>query len=268
MRSTSLSILATLLAVLLGLTPAVLSGAEIAASDAGFCGQPKFMTSETISMNGETEEVAGRFVDLERNEPRYLELRLAARAQLTFSTRGANVDTILLLLDSSGNLVTSDDDGGDVLDSRLVTVLQPGNYCLQVSKFGDYEEMLVNVPVTITAGPGPEPCVRTASNRYDLAADSEAIITSDVLQDRATFALELRAGTGVRIEAKSPVFDTLLSLEDDKGEVVAQNDDSGEGTDSAIELAPVTQDAEYCAVLDSYDPDGGIYALSFIPLSE
>ncbi|WBU63158.1 hypothetical protein [Paracoccus aerodenitrificans] len=237
-------------------------------AERGICGQPQVLNAASLSLEGVPEELVGEFVKLERSEPRYIEISLAQRAELTFATRGAEADTVLMLLNSAGEFIDSDDDGGEELDSRLVTALNPGDYCLQVSKFGDYEVLSTDVPVTIAAAAGPEPCMISAGRRFELGPDSEAIIATDVLTDKADFVLKLAPGTGAQILAKSPVFDTYLTLEDQDGAVIDEDDDGFQGTDSMIELSPADGGAEYCIRLSSYDDDNGIYALSLSPVTE
>ena len=60
------------------------------------------------------------------------------RSKFTFETRGES-DTQIRLFDFQLDLVGEDDDGGQDLNAKLTTSLDPGAYILQVTLFDDAE---------------------------------------------------------------------------------------------------------------------------------
>ena len=58
-------------------------------------------------------------------------LTVAKRAVYTFSMKSTNIDSLLILVDSAGLNVASDDNGGGLADALLTVSLNPGSYVLQ-----------------------------------------------------------------------------------------------------------------------------------------
>lgn len=243
------------------------AAAQDAAAATGACGQPAVLNAQSLSFDKQPEDVTGAFVQLRRNEPRYIELSVTQPVALTMAAESGSVDTTLILFGTNGQIVASDDDGGGDVNARIVSRLTPGTYCLQVDTVVDFDQTDAVVPVSITPAPPPDACIRTAGDPVEITPDSDEIITSDQLASKASFALNLSAGTGVRIEARSPIFDTYLTLEDGIGQMIAEDDDGGGDTNSKLELAPVAEAGTYCVDLTSLDDEGGLYALSIIPIT-
>ena len=241
---------------------------DSAAPATGACGQAAVLNAQTLSFDKQPEDVTGAFVQLRRNEPRYIELGITAPVALTMLADSGSVDSTLILFGENGQIVASDDDGGGDTNARIVSRLEPGTYCLQVDTVTDFSQTDAVVPVSITPAPPPDACIRTAGDPVEIKPDSDEVITSDQLNTKASFALNVAAGTGVRIEARSPIFDTYLTLEDGIGQVISEDDDGGGDTNSKLELAPVSEDGSYCVSLTSLDEKGGLYALSIIPITE
>lgn len=245
----------------LSLSPALAQ----ATPEAGICGQPPALTAAALTIDAQPAGVTGEFVELARNEPRYIELTIGAAVDLTMATDTSKADTTLVLFNAQGQVVASDDDGGGDTNSRIVAALQPGAYCLQVDQIGALDAPGAIVPVSISGAPGPDACVKQAEAPVEIGPDSDEIITSDTLQGSAHLAMNIKAGTGVTIQAQSPIFDTYLKLEDRVGQIVAEDDDGGGDTNSKLELAPVAEDGLYCVTLTGLSDEGGLYALSVIP---
>lgn len=243
------------------------AGAQEAAPATGACGQPAALNAQSLSFDKQPEDVTGAFVQLRRNEPRYVELAITAPVALTFAADSGSHDSTLILFGENGQIVASDDDSGGDMNARIVSRLNPGKYCLQVDTVANFAETDAVIPVAITPAPPPDACIRTAGAPIELKPDSDEIITSDQLQTKASVALNLAAGTGVRIEARSPIFDTYLTLEDGIGQVISEDDDGGGDTNSKLELAPVSEAGSYCVNLTSLDESAGLYALSITPIT-
>lgn len=76
-------------------------------------------------------------------------------------------------------------------------------------------------------------------------------------------SLQLRAGQRYVISASSDAFDTVLRIaRRGAGEVLATNDDGGEGTNSRVTFSPA-ETGEYVACVSAYTPTStGAYALT------
>ena len=77
------------------------------------------------------------------------------------------------------------------------------------------------------------------------------------------YAVNLKAGTRYVIDLKSTAFDAFLRLKDDKGKVLAENDDIEPGviTNSRI-LFTATKDGTYQLVASAFEGRGmGVYTL-------
>ncbi len=86
----------------------------------------------------------------------------------------AAFDAFLVLKDSQGNVVASDDDGGDGLNSRIERVLEAGTYEIVASSFGPGQtgtyQLTVDAPPTWAATRTD----RTGETRAKAAPDSES----------------------------------------------------------------------------------------------
>ena len=83
-----------------------------------------------------------------------------AEVSIALTATDADLDTLLILLDPAGDVLLSDDDGGDGTNSRLANVIlpRPGEYTIDAGAFpgtgpGEY---------TLTFDLDPEPLIRAA----------------------------------------------------------------------------------------------------------
>ncbi|TRW94820.1 hypothetical protein FNJ84_18330 [Paracoccus sp. M683] len=261
-------LLATSIASLsLPLSGTVVLAQEPAQAATGACGQPVALNAGTLSFDQQPTGVTGEFVQLTRNEPQYVEITTTAPIALTMATDTSQSDPTLALFDQQGKVVTSDDDGADESNARIVAAMQPGTYCLQVDQFFDPETAGAIVPVTVAPAPGPDACITRSDAPVEIGTGSDEIITSGRLSGAVTMAVTVKAGTGVQIMASSPVFDTFLRLEDQIGQLVSEDDDGGGDTNSKLDLVAENEDRTLCISLTALgDDEGGLYALSIAPI--
>lgn len=230
----------------------------------GACGQPAALNAGSLSIDAQPTQVVGAFVQLQRNEPRYVELTIGAPVDLTLGTDTSQADTTLVLFDSKGAVIGSDDDGGGDTNSRLVASLEPGAYCLQVDQIGALDAPSAVVPVSIVGAPPPDACILQAD--APVAMTEDEIVSSGQLNGKTRMAITAPAGTGLRIEASSPIFDTYLSVEDKVGRILGEDDDSGGDTNSKLELPAANAEMTYCITLSGLEDKGGLYALAISPI--
>ncbi len=172
-------------------------------------------------------------------------------------------DTYLTLL-RDGVPVDSNDDGGDGTNSRLVVSLPAnGAYTAIVSSYrentgGRYQITLALAPAP--AGPGQVARVQPGQTLSGRLEPGDKQRGNGAYED--WFDLDGRAGQQVAIELHSSAFDAYLELRDPSGNIVAENDDGGQGTDSYI-VTSLPVNGHYRIVARSYgdDPHTGLYEL-------
>lgn len=261
MRHFHLAALAAVSVISLGASGAL-------AQDLGACGQPAALNGGQLVLDQPPSEVVGAFTQITRNEPRYVELVVNAPMALTLSTVAEGVDTTLILFDNKGAVVAANDDQRNTNEARIIARLQPGSYCAQVDVLGTLDGAPTVVPISVEAAPPADACIRNSAPPVALGPDSDDIITTGTLTGSVDMAFTLAAGSGARIMARSPIFDTYLTLEDDAGGVVMTDDDSGGDTNSLLEVPPEATERQYCIRLTGLNDEGGVYALSLDPQAQ
>lgn len=245
--------------------PLVMAGATLAsAQQSGACGQPVALNAGQITLDAAPDRVIGEFLSLSRGEPAYLELTLGQRLDLVMRTDSGSVDPTLILFDSTGRVIAANDDHGEGKNARIVAGLDAGTYCLQVAKFGSLDKPDAMIPVAISAAPEADACTAQAGQAVPIGA--EPYTHSGRISGAYRLNLDIDAGTAITVAANSAVFDTMLRLQDRLGAVVAENDDSGEGTNSLVTLPAAPEARRLCVELTSLaSPGTGEFTLSVSP---
>lgn len=235
----------------------------------GACGQTAALTEPLDVALEPGFEPLRRFVQLSRNEPRYVEFTLLEAQGITVRTEAQAIDPAMALYDEAGQLVGWDDDSGGNVDSRLALDLDAGAYCLQVRPIGaapvDFIEILLLFESGLVLLPGEvAPCSGEATQ--DLATGLSRPVSPIALDDtteagagRRDYRLSLSDELGLRIDLASGELDTVLEVFDASGEQVAYNDDYT-GTDSRIEAALAPGD--YCVVARSFGGEDGGFTMA------
>ncbi|WP_166417897.1 hypothetical protein [Cochlodiniinecator piscidefendens] len=264
------------------LTATSLSSAAFA-QDVGLCGQPNGLTEGNFTISGSTAAPIDTFVNIARGEPRYLELMLQNPTGLTLETNSFDADPVLILFDSSGAVVQTDDDGTGTLNSRLGVDLPAGAYCLQVRTLTDIPAPTgplpsgfdATIPLRVTTGVTPPVTYPTdggqiasgscASNPNMLVAIDPLSLGGGVQQlsgqlmggGSASVGFTLSEPMGVALGVRSDTFDTIISLEDVAGVPYGTDDDGGDGVNSLLGLEQALQPGDYCLTVNSYDGASG-----------
>jgi len=158
-----------------------------------------------------------------------IELSEAQRVQIDME-RGdnSNIDPYLELVDQYGLPITSNDDGGQGLNSRIATFLERGQYQIIASDLGDNDtggfrltivgegsDPIDGIPIEV--GQTLDSHIASGEQQYFvLELDSEETIQIDMLRDAA--------GS----------IDPYLVLADQYGSEIEYNDDGGDGFNSRI----------------------------------
>ncbi|MFC4258857.1 hypothetical protein ACFOZ5_07415 [Marinobacter lacisalsi] len=177
-------------------------------------------------------------------------LTLDQPTDVTIGLSSSVFDTLLTLQGEGVSL--TDDDGGGGTDSRLNTVLGPGEYLVEVSSY---------------AGPASGPfLLETSTSPYEgairqgcdegqsgtCAIESDATVYDELSEDARQYEFVLEEPEQVVVSMSSTAFDTLLSLE---GLGISLEDDDGGGqTNSRITTA--LQPGTYRITADSYEGTG------------
>lgn len=191
---------------------------------------------------------------------------------LQIDASSTQLDTVLSLLDASGNLIEQNDDGPNMgVDSRIVRTLTPGRYCVAVEDLGGGGGAL---QIGITDDPAPaaaDPSQIAPCSAPDITADFDRdfgpgfggmVLPVTVAQgSRQDWNLTVADAVTLQFDAKSPAFDTVLKLYADGNVTLAENDDGPTGgTDSRFETTLPA--GSYCLSLESFGGGGGAAELT------
>ena len=176
-------------------------------------------------------------------------------------------DAYVSLLDASDEVLTSDDDGGLGIDSRIVLFRAPatGTFSIEATSYGSGEAGSYTLILTRTEAPE---CTaisygQTLEGSLDLS-DTTSVARTDSRADCYTFSS--MADEGIIVSIISDDFDTYLSLLDPSGQIIASDDDGGEGSDSRIPeegTLTIPSTGDYTIEVTSYFSDEtGTYSLT------
>lgn len=179
-------------------------------------------------------------------ETPFYRFTLSEPTPMSFTAENPNADPILRIFDNTGYMLAENDDY-DGLNSRIdfVSPLDAGTYCIGLVALSD-----PNAPVTITASPFSEQDY--LASLYNNAETSPPLDGSYPVTDLGTLSTQLRANVNVgddlvwhqfTVDQSGLVLiegigtgnvDAMLTLFDDFGRFVAQNDDYGQTLDAQI----------------------------------
>jgi hypothetical protein len=201
--------------------------------------------------------------------------------------RGAG-DPQLELRDEAGTVVASDDDSGGNGAARAETPLQPGRYCLSMKSYDgapmtgfvrvgrtDQEalttgmdaptdqptqptDMPADMPTDQPAGPNAPGSVCDASTISAYVSDAPldgqiaaAPVTVTASVDQTPYwGFTLNAPTALSITAENEAADPTITLYDEYGTYLTENDDF-DGLNSRIDMATPLQPGTYCIALNA-----------------
>jgi hypothetical protein len=213
-------------------------------------------------------------------------LTLAGPTDLEITLTSQDFDAYLVILDSAGSEIASDDDGAGQLNSLIVTTLDAGTYTLIATSLREYAsggsvyaigDFTLSVQGEGGTGPIPTPTLaptdqggtpvptptsgptEPAITQTPVPVEGQAIEYGQLVEgrlDQSTltqeWAFEASAGDLITISMASEDFDTYLFLIDSEGSEVAFDDDSGGNLNSLIGPYNIPADGEYTIVANSY----------------
>ena len=177
------------------------------------------------------------------------------------------LDSILVLRDSAGNAILTDDDGGpnqwSTIDFQAVV---GGTFYLDVGAYADGTTGNFRIAAVSTAAPAGDQAAASVSTVAALALGATASGTLEALGDHDWYRLSLTAGqtyvfqtlrTGV-----SSDFDTTLSIRNGAGTELAFNDDGTDGTYSYLRFTASTTGTYFLDVGAYGEAETGAFRIS------
>ena len=148
-------------------------------------------------------------------------------ATIELSANASVLDTIVTLFDSSGNQVATNDDFGSSTNSRLTfTVTSGTTYFVEARGFstsiGNYL-LRVSLDAGDVIGTATNLGVLSVIQPFDLLGTIDAAFDRDVYQ----FQAGTSESTTISLAANLSSLDTVVTLLDSSGNVIASNDDFG-----------------------------------------
>lgn len=185
--------------------------------------------------------------------------------RISVTVTSASFDAYVTLFDPEGYLVASNDDyGGMGGDAGLdVTLYADGTYLLVVSGYSQWD--LGDYTVELVAGASGAP---GASLDLDVPGTIESRITMDMplhpngyVGATEYFGFEVTEEALLVFTLTTSDFDAVLTVYDEFGNEMGQNDDSGLSSDSQLAL-PLTPGRYLVAASSYYTGEGGDYQLT------
>jgi uncharacterized protein YdeI (BOF family) len=177
-------------------------------------------------------------------------------------------DPLVILLDSEGNEIASDDDAGPGVYSLIEDFTLPADdtYTIMVDGYrgvngdrslsGAYtlslssDDAAVVQPTEEVPAPTPLPTLEGASGVIISGETITGVLDNSVQTARYTF--NASAGDVVTIDLLSQDFDPFVVLLDEAGNVISEDDDSGGNSQARIEAFELPVDGEYTIVVDAF----------------
>ena len=193
------------------------------------------------ALRGEWVQSGGRHYSTKANNP-HIQLTLKEATQVTIDLK-SSIDTYLYVLDSSGRLVGSDDDGGEWYNSRLYLQLGAGTYTVVPATY--WERQAGDFIVESSAG---ELGFSTLLSKWDNSAGS-----SHLKNHRNPSYLYTAPANATQVTFDlTSVADTFLCIATLHGSnFIACDDDSGAGRNARL-TASVTGGKSYIVTAATY----------------
>lgn len=199
----------------------------------------------------------------------WFEVSLVRGGTYQFDALGADTsdgtlsDPIMNLYGPNGELIATDDDGGQGLNSRITWfATQTGAHYVGVGGYGDGRVGTYEVVSQTLSGAGDD-FGDDASTGGVLAIGEEIAGELESAGDADWFAVDLTRGAEYRFDLVGDTLsDTTLTLYDQDGGLLAFDDDGGDGLNSLIEHAAGYSGVHYLSARSYGDHGEGTYALA------
>lgn len=171
------------------------------------------------------------------------ELDLTSTRTVTFKVNATSttLDTYLRVYNSSGQMVTFDDDSGEGTNSLSTVSLTAGKYYVEVSAFNDRTIGTYNLEVQAGAGDDHSNSLNASATNIVLSGSGRGFVYGNLESnsDVDVFRFDITSSRLVTIDVGqngSPALDTYLRLYNSSGQIVDFDDDSGIGSNSRLSV--------------------------------
>ena len=183
--------------------------------------------------------------------------------QVTVEMFSQDIDPYLIVLSESGDsLYLEDDDSAGGYNARVeATLPEDGAYIIIANSYAQGEQGSYDLSLRAMGGSAPS----AGNNGYILRQSGQlgagdSVAPDGSLYDQYTFSGQ--AGQSVTITLESNEFDTYLAIVDGNGNLIGENDDSGNGTNSAVTVT-LPGFGTYIIIVNGYSyADQGAYTLT------
>jgi hypothetical protein len=167
----------------------------------------------------------------------YYQFTLPSDGVVAALMTSSEVDGFLTLFDSSGNVLRYDDNSYTANDPLIVQFLPAGTYKLAARDASSTVGGLYEVDLRTSLGPRPPFCAPKSTVAVGSTVTG-TISFAGCQYNNSNFAdvyqINLTSDTTLDVHLNSSDFDAYLEIMDAKGNVVAQDDDSGGNTNARI----------------------------------
>jgi subtilisin-like proprotein convertase family protein len=209
-----------------------------------------------ISDERDTLQGEGSLDDVVNSEFYELDLDRGDTVTITTEATSGDLDTIIILRDPNGDTVAENDDiaNGNLNSQVIYTASEGGTYEIEVTRYDETSEGDYIITVEFSSeggGGGVDGQVSVDDEQQIFAAEG----TIDDGSESESWEIDLQAGTIVVINANktSGNLDTYLTLIDPNGDIVAENDDRGDGTYNSEITYEVADSGTHVIVVERYD---------------
>jgi hypothetical protein len=190
---------------------------------------------------------------------------------VTITLESDDFDTYLTLLDPGLNEIAANDDSDGSSNSSIVdvTLSTSGDFTILVDSYNRLQTGNYSLSVSGTAAPEstetPEATAVVDNIVFDTDLAIGDSINGTVTPDASGVAYTFEGSTGQRvtIDLTSSTFDSYLILQDDSGDELAADDDSGGNLNAQIADFELPENGTYTVLVSSYGGDAeGAFTLS------
>jgi hypothetical protein len=174
----------------------------------------------------------------------------AAGDVVTITMTSEDFDSLIRLLDPSGEEIASDDDSAGNLNARLADFELPadGIYTIVASSFGGFSSGDFEVTLESAAPVPPS----TSGGKATAIAPGDTASGTRVAEVDNSFTFEGAAGDVVTITMTSDDFDSFVRLLDPSGDEISSDDDSAGNLNALLADFELPADGTYTIVASSF----------------
>ena len=170
---------------------------------------------------------------LYEGEEQWFSVRAVETGIVVVETFGDDIDTFLEVYDAGHNLIAEDDDGGEGTNARLEIFVNTGQtYLFKLRAYSGDESGPYRLLASFTSVPADTEPNTDRSSAVDLKLWEPVPLFLRTPGESRWYRYDLTKPESLLIVETSGRLDTMLTIYDDRGRVIANDDDSGEGNNA------------------------------------